>query len=95
MTVTIPRKRAIVANYWKTFLEKRRSKSDDNDTMSDKDEGETGNGDDLNNEDANENIKSKWFRKGIMKSFIDDNVKYNNLRRQFDNDVEELTEEEV
>jgi len=41
--------------------------------------------------DANENIRSKWFRKGIMKSFIDDNVKYNNLRRKFDNDVEELT----
>ena len=41
--------------------------------------------------DANENIRSKWFRKGIMKSFIDDDKKYNNLRRKFDNDVEELT----
>ena len=41
--------------------------------------------------DANENIRSKWFRKGIMKSFIDEEKKYNNLRRNFDNDVEELT----
>ena len=41
--------------------------------------------------DANENIRSKWFRKGIMKSFIEDDKKYNNLRRKFDNDVEELT----
>ena len=41
--------------------------------------------------DANENIRSKWLRKGIMKSFIDEEKKYNNLRRNFDNDVEELT----
>jgi hypothetical protein len=41
--------------------------------------------------DANENIRSKWFRKGIMKSFIEDEAKYKNLRRKFDNDIEELT----
>ena len=42
MTAKIPIKRAIVANYWKTFLENHSSDSDDDDsTLSDKDEKET------------------------------------------------------
>ena len=43
--------------------------------------------------DANENIKNKWLRKGIIKKFfLDTDIKkYYNLRRNFNNDVEELT----
>jgi len=44
--------------------------------------------------DANANIKNKWYRKGIMKDYFaikDREKKYNNLRRNFDNDVTELT----
>jgi len=43
--------------------------------------------------DANENISNKWLRKGILKNFfLDKDIKkYYNLRRNFNNDVEELT----
>ena len=44
MTAKISRKRAIVANYWKTFLEKRVSDSNDDDsTLSEEDGKETEN----------------------------------------------------
>jgi len=41
--------------------------------------------------DANESIRNKWLRKGIMMSFLGDGKSYSNLRRKFENDVEELT----
>lgn len=41
--------------------------------------------------DANESIRNKWFRKGIMTTFLGDTKKYKNLRRKFDNDITELT----
>ena len=30
--------------------------------------------------DANESIRNKWFRKGIMTTFLGDTKKYKNLR---------------
>ena len=41
--------------------------------------------------DANESIKNKWFRKGIMISYLGMTKKYDNLRRNFNNDTTELT----
>ena len=51
---------AIVSNYWKTFVEKRVSESNDDDTVSDKDKGETENDDELSKNDANEDTYSNY-----------------------------------